>query len=590
MYGIRKFYFRNNFHPEVELLDSVLLRKFYNHFLQVAITSVRIADMQRARLSAHIIPALLFLDGVISISFALFAHTLGFDPTPDMGTSRAIMLSLGVFLIFIAGFLFKTDPASLTGEKVKTSFLIGHVWIVIIIIYIWYITFGTFTQWRASTRYYSLLAEAFSQGQLHVDVEPGAALLAADDPYNAEGRPVFDDDVWDLSLYKGKLYLYWGPVPALIITPIQSALDRPIADLFLVFFFLCGLLVINSLLILKLWRLFFAGIPAQTVVASIFVAGLALPILWSLSIPDVYEAAIGAGQFFLMGGIYFVVLAFEKDIQKKFLFLAGFFWACSVGSRAINVLPILFLTALTLFWVWKHQRKNWIQTSLTLLTPLAMGAILIGWYNWARFDSPLEFGLRYQITIYNLNRDLPLTFLPEYIPYNIAAYVFHPFEFISKFPFIQPVKFSTLLQDFGLSSPHLYAAGNVTGMIFFAPFLFFTFFLFRGAKHPNTLKFILYLLSGSFLISFVCLLLYYYGQMRFLVDVTSQVTLLAILGYWVFSQKSISSKLGSTLATLLIVFTLAASLLLAITSESGRMQKWNPELFEKINSSLSLQK
>ncbi|HNB36837.1 MAG TPA: hypothetical protein PK414_11495, partial [Anaerolineales bacterium] len=86
------------------------------------------------------------------------------------------------------------------------------------------------------------------------------------------------------------------------------------------------------------------------------------------------------------------------------------------------------------------------------------------------------------------------------------------------------------------------------------------------------------------------LLLYYYGQMRFLVDVTSQVTLLAILGYWVFSQKSISSKLGSTLATLLIVFTLAASLLLAITSESGRMQKWNPELFEKINSSLSLQK
>ncbi|HNA89255.1 MAG TPA: hypothetical protein PK989_08120, partial [Anaerolineales bacterium] len=305
--------------------------------------------------------------------------------------------------------------------------------------------------------------------------------------------------------------------------------------------------------------------------------------------------AIGAGQFFLIGGVYFSILAFERNISKRYLFLTGLFWACSVGSRAINVLPILFMVALIVFWIWKDQPKpiDWnmlIRLAASLLAPLALGAILIGWYNWARFDSPLEFGLRYQITIYNLNRDLPLTFLPEYIPYNIAAYVFHPFEFISKFPFIQPVKFSTLLQDFGLSSPHLYAAGNVTGMIFFAPFLFFTFFLFRGAKHPNTLKFILYLLSGSFLISFVCLLLYYYGQMRFLVDVTSQVTLLAILGYWVFSQKSISSKLGSTLATLLIVFTLAASLLLAITSESGRMQKWNPELFEKINSSLSLQK
>lgn len=551
--------------------------------------------MQRARLSDHIIPALLFLDGVISISFAVFAHALGFDPTPDMGTSRAIMLNFGALLIFMAGFLFKINPASLTSEKVKTTFLVGHVWAIIIIIYVWYITFGTFTEWRASTRYYSLLADAFGKGQLHVDVEPGAALLAADDPYNSEGRPPFDDDVWDLSFYNGKLYLYWGPVPALLITPIQSALDRPIADLFLVFFFLCGLLVINSLLILKLWRLFFADIPVRSVVASIFVIGLILPILWSLSIPDVYEAAIGAGQFFLMGGIYFVLLAFEKQLTppspaRGYLFLAGLFWACSVGSRAINVLPILFLAALVLFWVWKSHAKDWMQTGLALLTPLAMGAILIGWYNWARFDSPLEFGLRYQITIYNLNRDLPLTFLPEYIPFNIAAYVFQPFEFVSKFPFIQPVKFSALLQSAGISSPNLYAAGNVTGGLFFAPFLFFAFFLLRGAKQPDTLKFFLYLIGGSFLIGFISLLLYYYGQMRFLVDVVSQITLLAILGYWVFLQKPISSKLHSMLANLLIVFTIVAGLLLAVTSESGRMQKSNPELMERISALFTLQK
>jgi hypothetical protein len=78
--------------------------------------------------------------------------------------------------------------------------------------------------------------------------------------------------------------------------------------------------------------------------------------------------------------------------------------------------------------------------------------------------------------------------------------------------------------------------------------------------------------------------------MRFLVDVISQITLLAILGYWVFLQKPISSKLRSTLANLLIVITIVVSLLLAVTSESGRMQKSNPELMERISALFTPQK
>ncbi|MBL8062399.1 MAG: hypothetical protein JNK32_05230 [Anaerolineales bacterium] len=538
--------------------------------------------MQRAVISDRIIPLLLFLDSLACILFALFAHALGFDPTPDMGFSRIVLFYLGVLLIFIAAFLYKLEPRSIQTEANKTVFLLGHIWSVIIVIYLFFVTAGTFTSWKNSTRYYSLLANAFAKGQLYVDVKPGAALLAADDPYNSEGRPAFDDDVWDLSLYKEKLYLYWGPVPALMLMPFQQALNTNFSDMYLVFFLLCGLLVVNSLILLHLWKHFFADIPMRYVVASIFVVGLILPILWSLSIPDVYEAAIGAGQFFLMGGIYFVLLAFEKDIPKKFLFLAGLFWACSVGSRAINVLPILFLIALTLFWMWKNQSKEWMQLSASLLTPLVMGAILIGWYNWARFDSPLEFGLRYQITIYNLNRDLPLAFQLDYLPYNIAAYLLQPFEFVSGFPFIQPVGFSKLLESLGLTTPKLYAAGHVTGILFFAPFLLFAVLPFTKRYGERPLTLVLYLLGGSFLISFISLLLYYYGQMRFLVDVISQASLLAIIGYWTLIRKSGRPFLH--LANLLIVITLITSLLLAVTSESGRMSKINPALIDRLNS------
>lgn len=555
--------------------------------------------MQPERTFERIIPSLLFADGLIAIAFAFLAHTLGIDPTPDWGRLRILSCIAGVLFCGISLLLFKNKTGVTKAKKTSVFFLVIHIWAIIILIYTWFVTFGTFTEWRASTRYYSLLATAFGNGNLYVDVAPGAELLAAEDPYNSEGRPPFEDDVWDLSLYKEKLYLYWGPVPALLMMPIQLALKTTLSDMYPVFFFLCGVLIFNSLILLKVWQLFFAEIPIRYITASIFVVGLILPIPWSLSLPDVYEAAIGAGQFFLMGGIYFIILAFENNIQKRHLFLAGFFWACSVGSRAINVLPILFLVAVTSLWLWKYStrpRRELISRLIALLAPLALGATLIGWYNWARFDSPLEFGLRYQITIYNLNRDMPITFQPEYIPYNVLAYVLLPFEFVKEFPFIVPMGLSSMLQNHGLTAPKLYAAGNVTGMLFFAPFLLFAFTPFfkkkpNIEKHPLQLQNLtLYLLGGSFLISFISLLLYYYGQLRFMVDVVSQITLLAIFGYWASILKMRSSKLYLFIANLLVAATLIISVLLVVTSESGRMQKLNPSLFESLNNLQSQQK
>lgn len=543
--------------------------------------------MQRDSIPNHYIPILLFADGLVSVCFAIFAHTLGMDPTPDWGRSRLFLFLLGMALIITALVLFKQRTSFTSAETTKTVVLFAHLWAFIFIIYTWYITFGTFTEWRASTHYYSLLADAFGKGQLHVDVEPGAALLAAADPYNSEGRPAFDDDVWDLSLYKGKLYLYWGPVPAVLMTPVQLVLKTRLADMYPVFFFLCGLLIFNSLIIVKIWRKFFTDIPAWNIIVSIFVVGLVLPIPWSLSIPDVYEAAIGAGQFFLIGGIYFIILAFENEVKKRYLFLAGLFWACSVGSRAINVIPILFLIALTAFWFWKDQPKNWMTFAAALLTPLAAGALLLGAYNWARFDSPLEFGLRYQITIYNLNRDMPLAFQADYLPYNIGAYILQPFDFITSFPFIRPIGYSAMLQSRGITEPKLYAAGNVTGILAFAPFLVLAIlpFLKKRVSSPFSAQpLTIYLLGGSFLISFTSLLLYYYGQMRFLVDVISQITLLAIFGYWLILRRSHYKKTMLHFSNFLILVTLIASLLLAVTSESGRMPKLNPALMDKINT------
>jgi hypothetical protein len=454
------------------------------------------------------------------------------------------------------------------------------------------------------------LADAFSQGQLHLDREPDQALLEAPDPFDHTSRPGFDDEMWDLSLYQGKLYLYWGPVPALLITPLQLMFARKITDNYIVFAFFGGLLIVNSLIILKLWKNYLPKIPTWSVFVSILLIGLILPISWSLSIPHVYEAAIGAGQFFLLGGIYLIICAIEPEtfLNRKSLFLAGAFWACSVGSRAINVFSVIFLVLLTTLWVAIHLPnpagwRQYFKNLSPLYVPLLMGALVIGWYNWARFDSPFEFGLRYQITIFNINRDMGLTFQPEYFLPNLYLYVFHPFESISRFPFIQPAAPLPVFEKFGIVLAHLYAAGRVTGILFSMPFLFLAgVHLFRKSHEQHRTRFLLsvqpyhfslWLLAGSFLINFLGILFYYFGQARFLVDAISQITLLAITGYWHIllhadESMSIRSKALVWACNGLIIFTLCTSLLLSLTSESGRMQALNPALFENINSLFSI--
>ncbi len=567
--------------------------------------------MKQPSLSNRIVPAFLLADGSLCVLIAVFAHEIGLDANAAWGRFRYILLFCGALLL-LSSLLFRYAKtwnlafvdALGRSEGIKTLFLLGHIWTLVFVIYAWFITFGNFTAWRNTTRYYTQLADAFSKGQLHVDAQPGAALLAAEDPYSPTGRPPFNTDIWDMSLYKGRLYLYWGPVPALLILPIQFITKAPITDIYPVYFFFCGLLIFNSLIILKLWRMFFANVPIRNVVASIFLIGLILPMLWCLNKPEVYQAAIGAGQFFLMGGIYFAISAFGKDgaANKRDLFLAGLFWVCSVGSRAMNVLPLFFIVPFILAWTFKNMpkpicRAKYIQTAAALLLPLIAGGFALGWYNWARFDSPFEFGLRYQITIHNLNQIMPLTFQADYFLPNLYAYVFQPFEFVEKFPFIQPAASAGFFEKFNITPPKIYYSGRMVGLLIHAPFLILAFLPFfqkdetaeEGIPRDPRCKFAVVLLAASFLINILSLLFFFFAVLRYSVDVISPITLLAILGYWNIvrneqSKRSMRSKAFLHAANLLLAVTILAGFLLAFSSETNRMEKMNPALMEKLES------
>src|SRR5579871_4598371 len=87
--------------------------------------------------------------------------------------------------------------------------------------------------WAASpapgTGYYDLLARGFANGHLYTAVDPVPELLALSDPYDPIANAPYR--VHDMSLYRGRYYLYFGPVPALtLFLPWGLITGKPLGD------------------------------------------------------------------------------------------------------------------------------------------------------------------------------------------------------------------------------------------------------------------------------------------------------------------------------------------------------------------------
>ena len=210
--------------------------------------------------------------------------------------------------------------------------------LLVITAYIWFISFGSWVHWPATTNYdgyYNQLAIAFQHGSLSLEITPSPALLALHNPYDPTIRHS-NNVVYpiDFSLYKGKYYLYFGPVPALFLLIIKLLGISTIGDHYFVFVFVSGILIFQSLLIIKIWKRFFQNISVWVLSLCILFCGLISPVPWILTEARVYEAASASGQFFFLAGLYFAVTALDREsISISQFLIAGISWALAIGSR-----------------------------------------------------------------------------------------------------------------------------------------------------------------------------------------------------------------------------------------------------------------
>jgi hypothetical protein len=570
------------------------------------------------------IPFLLGLLGLAIMGIAILADWLGLDPSMGWGKRRIALLVFGVCIMLFAVLYWRyTDemlklmrriqafvenhPAVVGTRRnhviVYLSDMIKKYWftlpilILVTLVYIWFISSGTWLTWISPTHLYADLARGFIKGHLYLPIKVSSNLLVSPDPYNTATGLGLQGPL-DVSYFQGKYYLYWGPIPALILLLIHPIISWRLGDLQLLFGFLTGVYILQCLLAVAIWDRFFSDLPKYILWLSILLVGLVSPATFMLDHyrgARIYEAAITGGQFFLVGGFIVAITALGYTISRWRLAIAGTLWALAIGTRLILALPIGFMVFMVTLWILSvnHWSFKKITVLLPLIFPLVFGITCLGWYNWARFGSITESGYFYQMTaVPNFQIHYGELINPLFIPQNLYNYFLYPFGMRSQFPYIY-AEYGNLKAIFSFYPlPSIYFSQKITGLIYTVPFLAFAIIpsvllinnLIKGRggqishvdDERRILNWIMLTLSCACLAVFGFLLSFFWAATRYLEDVMPTMIMLSIIGFWQGYQslrnKPIGRRFYAAMGVLLIAISILTSTLVAISVNDARFE------------------
>jgi tetratricopeptide (TPR) repeat protein len=287
---------------------------------------------------------------------------------------------------------------------------LGAVCLMVIGFWIWNAGSGglTYLDTGPKTAYYNLLVQGFQSGQLNLKTEVPPELARAADPYPLAGGLIFrwfnGHRLLDLSYYHGKLYLYFGVTPAVVLFWPYAALTGqylPQQDAGLIF---C---------------------------AVGFLAGAGLPMLMSRC--EVYEVAISCGFAFVMLSLAGVWGALAGE-RRQGWWLAG---ASLAYGLALGARPNLFFGAgillVPVVVAWQNRRPvgGLLAAAFGPIILVGLGLML---YNVRRFGSPVEFGQLYQL---GAKHEAIQHFSLRYFWFNLWLYFLEPMRWSHTFPYVR---------------------------------------------------------------------------------------------------------------------------------------------------------
>jgi hypothetical protein len=483
------------------------------------------------------------------------------------------------------------------------------VLLLVSVLYFFLATAGTFAGLPEQSDGYDRMAEGFRAGHLYLQETPPKALLDAEDPYADKVALL---GLWDASLYRGRYYYYWGPVPALLVVAYKwfTGTQGTISDQWLTLLFMLARFYGGAALILALCRLRAVSPPTWLVVLAVAVFGLAGPGPFIVARPQVYEACLAAGQCFWMWGLWAAFRGLNTGRPSKWFALAGCLFGLAMGSRVttwLGVPLILVVTLTTRCWQAGQSRspwrKTWLRESLALVAPVVCAAAAYAAYNRLRFGSFGEFGVKYQITLQKFWSH------ESFIVPNVLSYLWAPLDWSCRFPFATGTTFRRAPSILGQWPPGYETFEKVAGVLVMAPWCYFLLAsivrfvtcawvrakrsMFYGAVSIAPLEVWALACSLAALPTIVPALGLWEASMRYSGDPLGGAVIGATLGaFWLVRLTDSADPLVRHQVRALVIavgtYTCLVGAFSAFASYFEPFKHYNPELYQKLESRLSL--
>lgn len=380
-------------------------------------------------------------------------------------------------------------------------------------------SYGTFEIFDSrNTNSYIRMAESFRNGSVSFLglAKQEEAIATFKDPYSPyeNWNLLMTSDLHDASYFKGKFFSYYGAAAAfLIYMPFNELTGRYPSFALVVSLLLSGL----AWLTLEIFKLFLD--QSKVKLSKLEFYALCSFLLFSntnlamATRPEKYEVAIASGALVLAILIFLISKSLQNIAVRKKASCFTFFGCGVLAGLILWTRPNLIFCAIYLLFIFlfaairlkKHINFGEISA---LVIGLLISASSSFWFNYARFDNPIEFGTKYILnSIENKNifskDDLPSLFLG-----NSYLYLAGTIKTRTSFPFVDYSKLTpgdVVWPSFLVDRPKSFIGEGVIPFFQVAPLGIYTGFLLillisRRALSNSTNLFLLGSIGGSLLI------------------------------------------------------------------------------------------
>ena len=389
--------------------------------------------------------------------------------------------------------------------------------------------------------YYNWLTFNLTQFRLDLDVDKNFVNYLTDgidkNLLQSNNIDVYVKNFYDASIYKNKVYLYFGITPILLFyLPFYLVTGYFLSDHFVVLFSSLFIFLLQILIYKRISKLLNKNKTLTVVPVLIF--GLCSGIILTYISITIHLIPIIISIFCSLVAIYFFLLLFDDKYSNIKMFFIGLFLALAVGARPASIFLLILIFVLLLY---NFNIKRYWKQYLCFIIPVIFYGTVLALYNYLRFDSIFDFGIKHQFSPnYMMNIPKSFYFIIQHLFYNI----FHFPNFFTTNPYV-------IFNNASINHFEPCVGGFIV-----APTILANLFVFNKFNLLYEYKKVFLLFAGTFFISFIYLLVnsYYGSTARYIAEYLFLLLVPSLTLFYLFVENINNDKLKNILTILFYIF------------------------------------